>query len=71
MSPPSDADQKRKDKQRSREAEITTGSDGEPLGACIYLTQAELAGLGIDSTKTDRLSYVVEDGQLKVTESEE
>lgn len=71
MSPQSDTDQGPEEKQGCREAEIATDSNGEPLGACIYLTPTDLNSLDIDPSKTDRLSYVVEDGHLEVTELEE
>ena len=70
MSPHSDTNHEIEEKQGSREAEIATGDDGEPLGACIYLTPANLEAMGVNPTEAEYLSYVVEDAQLHITESE-
>lgn len=71
MAPQSDTDQDSEEQQACREAEIATASDGGPLGACIYLTPTDLEELGIDPSKTNCLSYIVEEGHLKVRKSEE
>lgn len=70
MSPLRDTDQDAGTKS-SREAEIATGDQGKPLGVCIFLTPADLDALDIDSEEAERLGYIVEDGKLTITESEE
>lgn len=71
MSPHHDSNREFKKGREPRKAEIATGDDGEPLGACIYLTQADLKAMGVNPTEAEYLSYVVEDAQLSITESEE
>lgn len=71
MPPYGNADSELEAKSESREAEITTGSDGEPLGACVYLTPTDLEALGIDLSTTGRFRYAVDDGQLSLEEVED
>lgn len=52
----------------SRQAELAT-NDGDQLGACIYLTPADLRALDIDPDHADAITYDVDADteQLEIT----
>lgn len=56
------------DQNLPRRATIATESEGQPLGACIFLTASDLALLGIDSGEVEHFEYTVEEGRLQLTE---
>lgn len=45
-------------------ARVNTDSDGDVLGACLFLGSDDLAELGI--TDSDRVGYSIENGQLQL-----
>lgn len=50
-----------------RTAKLSRDSDGEALGAAVFLTGEDLADLGVDVDTTERVLFQVEDGELHVS----
>jgi hypothetical protein len=51
----------------SRQASIARKQSGDPIGAAIWISTAELAALGIDPDRTDAVTIEVTDGDLELT----
>jgi hypothetical protein len=48
----------------ARTARLARETDGDPLGAAVFLTDDDLRKLGVDLVDADRVAYVVADGDL-------
>jgi hypothetical protein len=44
---------------QQRQVEVAT-QDGEPLGACLYLSPEDLHDLGIDPSSAEQLTFAVD-----------
>ena len=49
-----------------RSARVNRSSDGEPIGASIFLTADDLAELGIHPIRSEVVDYRVRDGELRI-----
>ena len=56
---------------RGRSARVNRRSDGEPIGASIFLTAEQLEELGLQTVRIEMLNYRVKDGELCVVEARE
>lgn len=52
--------------QEGREARVNRDGDGEAVGVAIFLTADELRDLGVSPEETDRVSYGVDNGRVRV-----
>lgn len=52
--------------QSVREARISQGVDGSPVGVALFLTADELCELGVDPTSADAVSMWVYDGNVYI-----
>lgn len=53
----------------TREARISRGPDGDPIGAAVFLTAADLAALGVDPDTADAVAVSVEDGEVRLDDT--
>jgi len=53
-----------------REARVSNDGDGKPIGAAVFLTAEDLAVLGVDPARSDRVTISVESGRLRVRRTE-
>lgn len=59
-----DSDKATRTKEASREARVTQGKSGSPLGAAVWLNAEELSALGVDLTAADWVAYRVSEGEI-------
>ena len=53
-----------------RTVEVARNLNGEPLGIAIFLNTRQLTEVGINPETTDRVQFYVDNGRIKVTDSE-
>lgn len=51
----------------ARTARLNRKTDGDPLGAAVFLTEDDLQQLGVDLVDADRVAYTVADGDLTLS----
>lgn len=59
----------RQTQKRRREARVSRDGDGDPIGAAVFLTAADLAALGVDLETTEAVKVSVEDGEVRLRPS--
>ena len=59
------------EEQSVREARISKGVDGSPVGVALFFTVDELHELGVDPASTDSVSMWVYDGNVYIESSDD
>lgn len=53
----------------AREACVSRGPEGDPIGAAVFLTADDLREIGIDPTTADAVTVSVEDGEVRLLDT--
>ena len=49
-----------------RSARVNRTSDGDPIGASIFLTAQDLEALGVNAVRLDEFTYLIQEGELQL-----